>query len=199
MEAALPAEGPAQSKGVATPPRGGSSSGSRKPSASTPPAPARSSKAGNPSAAPASPSHPKDDSPAASAAQPSNLTLEGVGNSWADLLRVVRSQNLPLEALLRSGGVVEVEGSTVVIGFAHQFHQSKVEEEANRRMIEDAFEKLLGQAVQVRCTVTAGEAEPDSTAQSAVQPPEEQVEDGLVQAAVERLGARVADLPPERA
>jgi len=127
---------------------------------------------------------------AASPGQPaagSGLGLEQVQDCWPELLRVIRQHNLSLEALLRSGEPIGVEENAVLIGFAHQFHKSKVEEDSCRRVIEEALERLLARPVQMRCVLTKPRQ---------VRPPSPPEEDSLVQAAVERLGARVAHHPP---
>lgn len=134
------------------------------------------------------------------------ISLEEVTQRWNDLLRLLRPINHSLEALMRSGKPLKVEGGALLIGFAYPFHRDKVDEEANRRAVEDALEKLLGQPVRVRCVLMTGSARPaarfssvrppispSAPAQRAhpPAPPSTAQEDGLVQAAVEKLGARV--------
>ena len=91
-----------------------------------------------------------------------------------------------------------VEESTLVIGFAHDFHKEKVAENDNRRTVEEAFRRLLGRQVRVRCTLASkqeprGPAQPASPSRAAP----EREEDELVQAAVEQLGARVVSRSPD--
>ncbi len=50
---------------------------------------------------------------------------------------------------------VAVEGNVVVLGFSHQFHRSKVEEDRNKRIVEEVLSDLLGQPHRVRCTLAA--------------------------------------------
>ncbi len=136
------------------------------------------------------------------------FSLEEVNQQWNDMLRLLRSVNHSLEALMRSGRPVIVEGGALLIGFPYAFHRDKVDEEANRRAVEDALTQLLGRPVRVRCVLLAGSGSksparptparaptsqhrtPPSTPPSPSPPPVS--DDGLVQAAVEKLGARVA-------
>ncbi|MCS7283116.1 MAG: DNA polymerase III subunit gamma/tau [Anaerolineae bacterium] len=124
------------------------------------------------------------------------LSLEEVRARWNDFLQALRSVNLSLQALLRSGRPVGVEGRTVLIGFAYPFHKSKVEEDTNRRAAEDVLSKLLGRRVKVRCVLSAEEPAPTqpkaprATPARPTQMPSSP-DDPLVQAAVEKLGARV--------
>jgi DNA polymerase-3 subunit gamma/tau len=113
-------------------------------------------------------------------------SIEQVQGCWPELLRVIRQRNLSLEALLRSGKPLGVEGNAVLISFAHQFHKGKVEEETNRRAVEEVLEQFLGQPVRMRCVLARAESKS----------PPSSPEDRLVQAAVEQLGARVANNPP---
>jgi len=131
-----------------------------------------------------------------------------VGQRWNDLLRILRSVNHSLEALMRSGKPISVEGGALLIGFAYPFHRDKVDEEANRRAVEDALTQLLGRPVRVRCVLLAGSSGRSPSRPAAARPPTPQprnpppappspppsppADDGLVQAVVEKLGARVA-------
>ncbi|MGQ9466096.1 MAG: DNA polymerase III subunit gamma/tau [Anaerolineae bacterium] len=135
------------------------------------------------------------------------FSLEEVTQRWNDFLRLLRSVNHSLEALMRSGKPVSVEGGALLVGFAYPFHRDKVDEEANRRAVEDALTQLLGRPVRVRCVLLAGSGgksparptparaptpqprTPSSAHPAAPSPPVP--DDGLVQAAVEKLGARV--------
>ncbi len=170
-----------------------------------------------PTASPARPSPTATPEPSVREEPPpeeGGVSLEEVERQWNDLLRLLRPINHSLEALMRSGKPVKVEGGSLLIGFAYPFHRDKVDEETNRRAVEDALEKLLGQPVRVRCVLMAGSARP-ATHPSPVRSPTQTVrpptpssaptqtvrpptpssapaqEDGLVQAAVEKLGARV--------
>lgn len=166
--------------------------------------PVRPSPAPSPTPTPTAPSvrEPPPPEPAA------EFSLEEVNQQWNDLLRLLRSVNHSLEALMRSGRPVSVEGGALLIGFPYAFHRDKVDEEANRRAVEDALTQLLGRPVRVRCVLLAGSGSksparptparpptppprtPPSTPPSPSPPPVS--DDGLVQAAVEKLGARVA-------
>ncbi len=133
------------------------------------------------------------------------FSVEEVTERWNDLLRLLRSVNHSLEALMRSGRPVSVEGGALLIGFPYAFHRDKVDEEANRRAVEDALTQLLGRPVRVRCVLLAGSGgkarptparaptpQPRMPPSASPPPPSPPAsDDGLVQAAVEKLGARV--------
>jgi DNA polymerase-3 subunit gamma/tau len=83
-----------------------------------------------------------------------SLTPETLQNRWPDFLNALRPRNLPLEALMRSCEPLAVEGDTVVLGFTHDFHRSRVEEDQNRQDIEDVLAELIGQRYRVRCALS---------------------------------------------
>lgn len=142
--------------------------------------------------------------PTAGAAD-SPVTLEVLRERWTDFLNVLRPRNLPLEALVRSGTPVAVEDEVVVLGFAHDLHRCKAEEERNKRDIEDALAELLGRRCRVRCVLTPrGHAGAPASAKAFTSPSAgsenpnaaETSEDPLISAAME-LGAQVV-YPPDQ-
>jgi len=129
-----------------------------------------------------------------------SLTPEALRSRWPELLNALRPRNLSLEALMRSCEPVAVEGDVVVLGFAHGFHRSKVEEEHNKRVVEDVLSGVIGQRYRVRCVLAHQERDVTSSRRSKPEPagretalPAEQViaEDALVRTAVEDLGAQI--------
>ena len=112
---------------------------------------------------------------------------------------------------MRSCEPVAVEGDVVSSGFAHNFHRSKVEEEQNKRLVEEVLSHLMGQGCRVRCVLSAQRSPQGSAAAPSSRPPSEptareptpvareatpsaeqiMAEDPVVRAAVEDLGAQI--------
>lgn len=211
MEAALPEE-------EASPTSAGQQGPSprREPTA-PPPAPSPARAVGHPAAPSGRPSPVASPTPTPTAPpvreQPppepvAEFSLEEVTQRWNDMLRLLRSVNHSLEALMRDGKPVNVEGGALLIGFPYSFHRDKVGEETNRRAVEDALTQLLGRPVRVRCVLLAGSGGKSPTRPTPARTPTPQPrtppsaspsppssppasDDGLVQAAVEKLGARI--------
>jgi len=123
-----------------------------------------------------------------------SLTPETLRSRWPELLNALRPRNLALEALMRSCEPLAVEGDVIVLEFVHKFHRGKVDEEHNKRVIEQALSDLVGQRYRVRCVLARSER--DAASGSVSKPPSsspEQIvaEDPVVRAAVEDLGAQV--------
>lgn len=154
------------------------------------PAPAKETPPSPPpaTARPASPPPAPEAAPAEG--MPDLTTLEA---RWPDLLRAIRTHNHSLEALLRSGKPLRVEGETVVIGFRYPFHRGKVAEENNRRAVEDALAHIFGRAVRVRCELAR---DPDEKPSPPPARSRQESGDQLVEKAKRDLGARVSTLPP---
>ena len=130
-----------------------------------------------------------------------SVTPHALRNRWSELLNALRPRNLSLEALMHSCEPVAVEEDVVVLGFAHKFHRSKVEEDHNKQIVEEVLSDLLGQQYRVRCVLAqqerASEASPRSTSSVEAASPAEQIiaDDPVVRAAVEDLGAQVVQRP----
>lgn len=101
---------------------------------------------------------------------------------WDDFLAHVRSQNLRVEALLKSCQPLMVKKDTVVLGFYYPFHKGQIENARNRELVEEALGKTLGHAVAVKCVLLV-EREKKPTE-----------EDALIKAA-QQMGAEVSTLP----
>ena len=140
------------------------------------------------------------------------VTPETLRSRWSEFLSALRPRNLPLEALMRSCELVAVEGDVVILGFAHDFHRGRLEEEQNKRDVEDALSDLIGQRYRVRCVVSpqmhgaamsghstptdsppsVGSSTPTPAGGEAARSVEQiMAEDPVVRAAVEDLGARI--------
>ena len=206
-EGAVPSTSPAQ--GVPTTPpstRHSAPSPARSgpiPARSSSPAPSRPEPAHSPSPAPSRPAPTvREPASAYSDLAPGDgvLAPETLRSRWPEFLNALRPRNLALEALMRSCEPVAVEGDVVLLGFAHNFHRTKVEEEHNKRLVEDVLSSLVGQRCRVRCVLAHQEQASlvpqrpavTPTAEKAISTAEQMIaEDAVVRAAVEDLGAQI--------
>jgi DNA polymerase-3 subunit gamma/tau len=136
-----------------------------------------------------------------------SLTPEMLRDVWSGFLNALRPRNLSLEALMRACKPLAVEGDVVVLGFDYDFHRGKVEEDHNRRDVEDTLSELLGRRCRVRC-VLAQQAQPglddvpspslasDSAGEVSTPSVDQMLaDDPVVRAAVEDLGAEIVQSP----
>ncbi|MBN1873840.1 MAG: DNA polymerase III subunit gamma/tau [Anaerolineae bacterium] len=82
---------------------------------------------------------------------------------WRDVVRQVQPVNLG--ALLRDANPLGADtDGMLVLGFQHTFHREKVNEEDNRRKVEDSLSHIGGQQVRVRCVLAKDWTPPQSPA-----------------------------------
>ena len=202
VEAALPPE--PESAGPRTPPTQDSTrSSSPAHRAASSPAKTRSTPVRSAPPAPPQPSKTIQEPGPAYSNPPSgdgSLSPEGVRTRWPEFLNALRPRNLSLEALMRSCEPVAVEGDVVLLGFTHNFHRSKVEEQHNKQLVEDVLSSLVGQRCSVRCVLAGQERAAPPPQRAQAESPErepdrsaEQIiaEDPVVRAAIEDLGAQI--------
>jgi DNA polymerase-3 subunit gamma/tau len=126
-----------------------------------------------------------------------SLTPQSLRERWAEVLNKLRPRNLSLEALMRSCEPMDVAGDTIVLGFDHKFHRDKIDEEQNRRAVEDVLEEILGRRYRVRCVLKsqnrASNQSPGAEAaeRNASKGERQSVEDPVVRMAIEDMGAEV--------
>ncbi|NLG69475.1 MAG: DNA polymerase III subunit gamma/tau, partial [Firmicutes bacterium] len=151
----------------------------------TPPPPSR------PVAEPSSPSDPVRATapapspavspPAAPRPQGGPLLLDEVQRRWGDGLTTLRNQQrrsaAKVEALLREGRPIRVDGLEITIGFPEDraFHRNAVEgDEKARQLVEKVCARLLGRPVTIRTEIVNGEsASPPEPAASVAEEPAE--------------------------
>jgi DNA polymerase-3 subunit gamma/tau len=143
--------------------------------------------------------------------------LSQVQTAWPQILRGVRSRSVSAEALLKACEPVGMEEGRIILGFRYPFHRDKVEEQANRALIEEVVSSVLSGVHSIRCildssppadaSLSASEEEPAPAGRSAPQAPGAQSQEGsdgdrlavvandpVVQAMVNQYGARVVDV-----
>jgi len=140
--------------------------------------------------------------------------------AWPRILRQVRDQNVATEAFLKACEPVSMEQGQIVLGFRYSFHRDKVEEQDNRRLIEEVIGSVLGEPCAIRC-ILESELEAELSEASSESGPHQEpsaspssgdeatqvdgwqggddkwsavADDPVVQAMVDRYGAQVADV-----
>lgn len=86
---------------------------------------------------------PSSDAPAA-------FTLEELQNKWERCCAVVAEHNVSLPLVLRGAKPTAIEGDTVIVTCTYAFHADALNEMRNRRVLEEAIEKVLMTRVVVK-------------------------------------------------
>ena len=130
---------------------------------------------------------PKPSAPSPEARALPSGALKLLKEQWTRVLAMLRPRNRSMEALLRDGEPVAVEGNVVTLGFYYTFHKERVEEEKHRVLVEEVLSRFLGTPVRVKCVIIPKQ-------RGRVKSSALQVSDPVVKAAVDKYGARVVKL-----
>jgi len=81
------------------------------------------------------------------------IDLTSIENSWPSLLREVKPMNHSVAAFLRAARPKMIDNGTLVLEVFYSFHKDKLEEDQNRRIVEDGLCKVCGQDLKMRCVL----------------------------------------------
>ncbi|MBI4059363.1 DNA polymerase III subunit gamma/tau [Candidatus Microgenomates bacterium] len=79
----------------------------------------------------------------ASTSPTSSKKVEVTDGQWKELLAKVKLKNNSLAALLHSAKPIGIEGETLTISVFYRFHKDKLEENGNRRIIEEMAAQVI--------------------------------------------------------
>ncbi len=82
------------------------------------------------------------------------LGLNLVEQHWTALVERVNERDATLGAALRTAHPLRVEGTELSLGFSFKFHREWVNDQGNRRIVEDVFAEVLGTRCLVRCVAS---------------------------------------------
>jgi DNA polymerase-3 subunit gamma/tau len=163
------------------------------------PAPAQTAPAApqnvmSPQVAPRAAPAPQEQAAAQDESAPPVIPITQIHAHWNQVLSVSRQIEPTgmVQALLRTGGVYGVEGHTVILQMPGDVLCAKIEDEANRAVIEAALERVFNQHLNVRCRVSAGPA-PE---QQSSEVDDLMASDSLISYAVNELGGTVKNVEP---
>ncbi len=128
--------------------------------AEAPPQAAAPSPAAAPQAAP--PPQPEQPGEEAAGNAASAIQLADVHQRWREVIGAARQMDLAVEALLKSGNLVGVEGNVVVFQVPSDILRNKIESDQNQTIIEAALQQVFGRPLHLRCRVQAAQAEQKS-------------------------------------
>lgn len=127
--------------------------------------------------------------------EPAVISSAEVNSRWREVLSATRQIDSTgmIQALLRSGRLVGVEGDFVVLQMTGDVLCAKIEDDANREVIETALQYVFNIPLKVRCRVQ-NSAEPQAKASKQHDP---LANDSVVSFAVNELGGVVSNVEEE--
>jgi DNA polymerase-3 subunit gamma/tau len=140
----------------------------------------RSARSSKPQVAVKSAPLPTETAPTDSPAEP---LPKNVAQHWRQILTLVRQENPQTQALLNSCKPLGVKSGALILGFNGEFAKSKMEQGDNLKILGRVMKQLLGEAMPVRCVMSAGGELPDDIDQ-----------DGMVASALRDLGGEIVDI-----
>jgi DNA polymerase-3 subunit gamma/tau len=121
------------------------------------------------------------------------MTETWLEQNWDSLLNAIRPRSRSVEALLKSCEPISVQGDLVTLGFYHAFHKERMDEDRNRRVVEEALAEVGGQDYRVRCVMYKGDRKQEESGTE-----EERraklLDNPVVREAISRYGAKVVDI-----
>jgi len=106
---------------------------------------------------------------AAAGAAEATLSMEAVHQQWSRILDVLKTHNLPTQALMRSCRPGGVEGNTLVLNWPSEMLKSKYEDAKTKRLVEQVISEAVGVHVVTRSVVTAkAKVEDDPVVQAGI-------------------------------
>lgn len=124
-----------------------------------------------------------------------SIDISAVISNWDELLTAIRPHSRMVEALLKDCKPIAVEGDVVTLGFFYPFHQQRVEEPKSKALVTTMLERVLGSRVRVKCVMIDKSAAAQEVQKRRPKDKYQQAtEDPVIQAAVEKFGARIAGI-----
>ena len=81
------------------------------------------------------------------------LTLEEVKAKWEEILKEVKREKVQVEALLKEGELAQLNGNKLIISFDLGFHQAKLSEKDNIKLLERIISRVLGSLLIIECVM----------------------------------------------
>ncbi len=84
------------------------------------------------------------------------VTLTKVENKWREVLAAIKPFNHSVEAFMRSARPKGLEGEVLTLEVFYPFHKEKLEEEKNRKVVEQGLAKVFDCPILLRCVLSEG-------------------------------------------
>ncbi|OGL95945.1 DNA polymerase III, subunit gamma and tau [Candidatus Uhrbacteria bacterium RIFOXYB12_FULL_58_10] len=87
------------------------------------------------------------------------LDLEDVRRKWPEVFEQIKACNATLPMVMQTGELTAVEGNSVEIAFAYPVYVEAVNQDKNRKLLEQVLTRVLGRPVRVRAKHVKKEVE----------------------------------------
>jgi len=101
-----------------------------------------------------------------------HLDLSVLKDRWTEFLEVVKPMNHSVSAFLRACRPKQIEGQYLILEVFYQFHKDQLEQERNRRIVEEALGQIFQTSLRVKCELSP---RPSSSTENKTSPIESKV------------------------
>lgn len=91
-----------------------------------------------------------------------NSTIEIIQEKWSKLLEELDQSNHSLTFILKVCNLESITENGLEISLPYSFHKEKLDDRKTKKIIEDALEKILGERINLVCTVKENKEEKNS-------------------------------------
>lgn len=121
------------------------------------------------------------------------MDIGAIRANWDELLTAVRPHSRMVEALLKDCKPLSLDSNVVTLGFFYPFHRKRVEEPKNKSLVTSMLKRVMGVQLEVRCVMFDKDTAVEEVQKRRPKDKYQQAaEDPVIQAAVEKYGARIA-------
>jgi len=124
---------------------------------------------------------------------PTKIDVTWLKQNWGHILRGIRRRNRQVEAFLKDCEPLSAEDDAVTLGFYYGFHRERVNEDKNRKVVEEALADVAGRPYRVKCVLFEGNRQ-EREKQATADRREELLRNPVVREAIEQFGATVVDV-----
>ena len=89
-----------------------------------------------------------------------SLGLEIIEEKWGSLLTAIKPLNYAVEAFLRATRPKSVQGNILMLEVFYPFHKDRLEEQKNRKIVEEGISKVFGMDLGFECVLAKNKKEP---------------------------------------
>lgn len=81
------------------------------------------------------------------------VEVEKIASDWGKVLMAVKPVNHSVEAFLRAARPKSISGNVVTLEVYYPFHKDRLEEQKNRKLVEDSLSQIVGAPVVLECVL----------------------------------------------
>lgn len=89
-----------------------------------------------------------------------SLEIANIEEKWGNLLTAVKPFNYAVEAFLRATRPKSIKGNVLLLEVFYPFHKDRLEENKNRKIVEDGIAKVFGVNLGFECVLAKNKKQP---------------------------------------